>query len=341
MSLITCCPACGTMFKVVPDQLKISDGWVRCGHCSNVFDASAQMVREAAVTSVPVQAPPPPPVPEPAPVPTSPPAPPLPGPGPVREVRSEPATTWQATPKWPPADATDVDSDFAADRAIAAATGADRDPSEFSFPALARREPLPEPEDDFSERISEAAAIERDAEPPLEEVTFVRQARRREFWRRPLVRTVLVLLLFVFAATLALQYAVQERNRLAAQQPALRPVLETLCAVLRCTVGPPRQIESIAIDSSSFNRIRSDTYRLNFTLKNAAALPVALPAVELTLTDAQDQALLRRVLLPSELGASSSLIAPGGEWAGTISLALAGTAAGTRIAGYRLLAFYP
>ena len=40
MSLITSCPACGTMFRVVPDQLKISEGWVRCGHCSEVFDAS-------------------------------------------------------------------------------------------------------------------------------------------------------------------------------------------------------------------------------------------------------------------------------------------------------------
>ena len=40
MSLITRCPACGTMFKVVPDQLKISEGWVRCGHCAEVFDAS-------------------------------------------------------------------------------------------------------------------------------------------------------------------------------------------------------------------------------------------------------------------------------------------------------------
>jgi predicted Zn finger-like uncharacterized protein len=34
MSLITRCPACGTMFKVVPDQLRISEGWVRCGQCS-------------------------------------------------------------------------------------------------------------------------------------------------------------------------------------------------------------------------------------------------------------------------------------------------------------------
>src|SRR4051812_33647636 len=48
MSLITRCPACGTMFKVVPDQLRISEGWVRCGHCSDVFDASAHLMPEGA-----------------------------------------------------------------------------------------------------------------------------------------------------------------------------------------------------------------------------------------------------------------------------------------------------
>ena len=40
MHFTTRCPACGTMFRVVPDQLKISDGWVRCGHCTDVFDAT-------------------------------------------------------------------------------------------------------------------------------------------------------------------------------------------------------------------------------------------------------------------------------------------------------------
>ncbi|MFM6985961.1 MAG: DUF3426 domain-containing protein [Hydrogenophaga sp.] len=40
MSYTTRCPACGTIFRVVTDQLKISDGWVRCGHCAEVFDAS-------------------------------------------------------------------------------------------------------------------------------------------------------------------------------------------------------------------------------------------------------------------------------------------------------------
>ncbi|MBP7453787.1 MAG: zinc-ribbon domain-containing protein, partial [Ottowia sp.] len=40
MSLITRCPTCATLFKVVADQLRVSGGWVRCGHCQEVFDAS-------------------------------------------------------------------------------------------------------------------------------------------------------------------------------------------------------------------------------------------------------------------------------------------------------------
>lgn len=39
MSLATSCPSCGTVFRVVEDQLKVSEGWVRCGHCHDVFNA--------------------------------------------------------------------------------------------------------------------------------------------------------------------------------------------------------------------------------------------------------------------------------------------------------------
>jgi len=38
MSLATRCPACSTVFRVVQDQLKVSGGWVRCGHCHEVFN---------------------------------------------------------------------------------------------------------------------------------------------------------------------------------------------------------------------------------------------------------------------------------------------------------------
>ena len=39
MSLATRCAACGTVFRVVQDQLKVSEGWVRCGRCAEVFNA--------------------------------------------------------------------------------------------------------------------------------------------------------------------------------------------------------------------------------------------------------------------------------------------------------------
>lgn len=39
MSLATTCPNCSTCFRVVQDQLRVSEGWVRCGHCQQVFNA--------------------------------------------------------------------------------------------------------------------------------------------------------------------------------------------------------------------------------------------------------------------------------------------------------------
>ena len=39
MSLATRCSACGTIFRIVQDQLKVSEGWVRCGRCNDVFNA--------------------------------------------------------------------------------------------------------------------------------------------------------------------------------------------------------------------------------------------------------------------------------------------------------------
>jgi len=40
MTLATRCPACHTTFKVVKDQLRLAEGWVRCGRCDEVFLAA-------------------------------------------------------------------------------------------------------------------------------------------------------------------------------------------------------------------------------------------------------------------------------------------------------------
>ena len=41
------------MFKVVADQLKVAQGWVRCGHCAEVFDASAHLLPDEAAELAP------------------------------------------------------------------------------------------------------------------------------------------------------------------------------------------------------------------------------------------------------------------------------------------------
>lgn len=44
MTLATRCPACGTVFRVVQDQLRVSEGWVRCGRCGEAFNGVESMV---------------------------------------------------------------------------------------------------------------------------------------------------------------------------------------------------------------------------------------------------------------------------------------------------------
>ena len=130
--------------------------------------------------------------------------------------------------------------------------------------------------------------------------------------------------------------------------PAVLPVLHALCAPLGCTVQPLRRIDSIVIDNSTFTTLRHGVYRLNVVLKNRSATELAVPAIELALTDTQEQPVLRRVLQPVDMATSSGSgagnidpIAPEGEWTASMELTVADEALISRIVGYRLLAFYP
>jgi len=336
MSMITSCPACGTMFRVVPDQLKISEGWVRCGHCAEVFDAIANLTDESILEPPPL-AQPMRPAERPAEIPATVPSELATQPAdiPARDLPPRPT----APPE--PADAPDSSSFFGAESQVL-------EPSPLDTPFVFRPSDLvrqsrdgSEPEDSDLDIDSEVPGEERHVLPEdLPNVSFVRKARRKSFWRRPMVRIGLAFASLVLAALLVLQLAYQDRDRLAAAEPALQPWLQRMCGALGCTLGPPRQIEAIVIDSSGFNRLRTDTYRLGFTLRNTANVQVAAPAMELTITDPQDQPIARRVITPQEAGAPDGVIAPGAEWSRTFGLVV-NTPPNARVAGYRLLAFYP
>ncbi|MDW5445055.1 DUF3426 domain-containing protein [Polaromonas sp. SM01] len=338
MSLITRCPACGTMFKVVADQLKISQGWVRCGQCSEVFDAAAHLQAHDAQNF---------------PLPVS-------GAAAAEVVDTDelvsPASLFVApeaadADELPPQAHTDLLSVPEVQVSMPPDLAAEVFASSVSPDAFAFSEPAPPALSKDKQGFGESEAPVHEAS---EDVSFVRDARRHAFWRRPAMRWALGLAALMLLALLLLQVALFQRNTLAASQPWLNPGLQTLCTYLGCEVKPPQHIESIAIDSSSFNKVSADTYQLKVVIKNTGAVAMAVPSLELTLTDTQDQALLRRVLTPGELGATAATLAAGTDFSCVLTLAIANpvpapaasasapkASAPWRIAGYRVLAFYP
>jgi predicted Zn finger-like uncharacterized protein len=134
-----------------------------------------------------------------------------------------------------------------------------------------------------------------------------------------------------------LQSLVYARNELAARWPSTQAWLATVCWPLQCKVEPLRRLEGVVIDNSSFAR-GAKGFDLNLTLRNSTELPLAMTSLELTLTDAQDRAVLRRVLSPSDIGAAAVIEA--GQVFNTVLL-VEPVSATADIAGYRLVSFYP
>lgn len=447
MSQVTRCPSCGTRFKVVADQLRISQGWVRCGVCQEVFDAT-QSLHDAALggadglgkkpadthelsesTSVepfaepsldstalasedfasqlesdsehadvveaqPVQG-----------VAAS--APALDNdaaPAGVDVVASEPVDESMAELQEPVAheDAAQVERVEASDSLLNyERLELDGQAQEPYFPhevQLPVAEQKPVDESLADDAVAAQSVLETDAEPQsiaevaeaasiepvsaevetdaliavdspvleagneakadverveatsvkaedtenatlAQEPGFVREAKRKAFWRRPLVRVAVSLGCVLATAALVGQYAWQHKNELAAQYPALDPTLRSMCDAMGCTLQARQAVSDLVITSSGFKRLQDgQSYQLSLSLENRSTAPVATPAVELTLHDDQDRPLLRRVINLQELGAPAQL-GSRGEWSVAVPVQVQGL--GALVAGYRALVFYP
>lgn len=400
MSQVTRCPACGTSFKVVPDQLRISQGWVRCGQCNEIFDASQSLRDQAALAgdTTELAAPQDVAAHAPSPVavaqepPDAPQEPDAPAPvlldiaphwlqsAPPEIPVSDPAASLDVgfaeyqQSQVPPEEAVPVDDvpaapvvavaepqAPAADLAPLAPLGPERLFVALTPDTITRAEaavsidamPLPQrpaseptvspPQPARAAPMASLASGVSALDPAHAEVSFLREAadaapmRPVAAPRRALWAGIAVLLLLA----LLLQWAVQARDRLAAAAPALKPVLQALCVPFQCSVQPLHRIDAIVIDGSALSALGEQGYRLSLTLRNRAEHAVALPALVLSLTDIQEQAVVRRVLLPDALGTPPAELAAHGEWSTSVDLQMADNAGRARVVGYRLDAFYP
>jgi len=356
------------MFRVVPDQLRISEGWVRCGQCDEVFDANAhlQSIEESALVAPAAEQ-----QVEPQPIEVE--------ESPVAVVAlsadSEAAPTsgydWGAVVSEPPAADFTAHLEYEEDPLEPQADPLYGSQFEVSLPApeldyqpeadpFLAQSPVDLPgaakaEDHLAPKMhaEELGDLQGDSAPfadsrpkaaavePEKPLSFMpRKAEPSRFARilhGPILWATCLLLAFLLAG----QAAMAERNRLAAMYPGVQPMLQTMCDALGCKVSAPRQIDAIAIESSTFTSVRTGVYSLGVTLKSTGVLALEAPALELTLTDTQDKPLLRRVLLANEYAGKQNVLVAGGELSANVPLRVQMRDASESIAGYKLLAFYP
>lgn len=319
MSLATRCPACGTVFRVVRDQLKVSDGWVRCGRCSEVFNAAQRLFdlegdalheRPAAVVHR----------------------------LPVRDDSAVGPAVARVSAALAPQSAEVVPlSGLAA--GVASAAEAPAAPVEPPVEPTADVPPTPAPDEAaaFAAQAPPEAASVAEAEPgPTPE--FIRRADRAERWRHPARRALLAGVALLLAALLAGQMALHYRDTVAATWPATRPALQAACELLDCRIEAPRRIDSLNVDSSGLVRMQdSPFYNLSLVVQNKAPTAVRMPAFDLALTDTQGQTVVRRVFTAAELGHPVEQLPAGGE----LSLQATLDLGERRIAGYTVELFYP
>jgi hypothetical protein len=149
--------------------------------------------------------------------------------------------------------------------------------------------------------------------------------------------------LWVLAAVLTLtgllQLVLWNRHVLVAQEPALQGLIEGLCAPIGCEWHWPQTLEAVQIENSSFTENDDGTYRLQLRLKNTQHHAVAMPLLELTLTDERDEVVLRRVFQPQELGLKDHMPALR-DARSTLNFDLDENLK-SRVMGFRALIFYP
>ena len=343
LSLATRCTACATVFRVVQDQLKVSEGWVRCGRCNEVFNALEglfDLERETAPGVLPSLAPAPPhrtadlaaDLAERA-----------------ADLEADPfeieAPSAKAAEPWPGADRIEPHGLQSSPRraehagSTPAARVSQRDRLDFPD-ARFDSELLPDEVEPSAAGELAGLALDDGSAPAVDPVApeFIRDAQRQQRWSTSKMRAALKAATVVLAVVLGLQWLNQFRDGIAARLPVLQPVLAAWCGAFGCTIEPPRRIEDVSVESATLTSAGGpDAFKLSVALRNRGALTLALPSVDLSLTDPSGQLVARRVLTPRDFRATSTLLAPGADAA----LQLVLTAGNAGVTGYTVEIFYP
>lgn len=174
-----------------------------------------------------------------------------------------------------------------------------------------------------------------------EEPAFLKRARHKQKMSGKL-RALLGTACFILFLAAFAQGTYLFRNQIAGQFPQTKPLLTQLCDVFACRIDLPAQIAAVSIESSELQSLAEsqDTFVLTTLLRNYSDSLQTWPHIELTLNDANEKPLLRRVFAPADYLSAAEVragFAASSEHAVKLSFELAQIKA----SGYRVYLFYP
>jgi len=378
MALATTCPHCNKTFRVAPDQLKLHGGIVRCGACNEVFDGNTALIDLGAITpqagapsairpqslhSTPAR--------EAEPEEES--AAPKMGSEPVlgQQVDKQIVALPVLDDAFEHADATPAPLSQPAPEPSAARGGR----VDFQPPLLMRASASAEPVPPFlPKRAPDAATSGRrraagnqdnqenqnnpenqetglpaavpaalvaapQQQPGQHEPEFVKISRRKQ--RSGRRRGVLIAGSALLVLALAAQSVATFGNVLAARHPQAKPLLALACAVIGCRIELLAQIDALSVETGELQLLGANTFSFTTLLRNQANLVQTWPHLELTLTDANDKPLVRRVFTPANYLPQGVAPAAGIAARSEQAVRLAFELNQVKASGYRIAIFYP
>ncbi|MES2579725.1 MAG: zinc-ribbon and DUF3426 domain-containing protein [Pseudomonadota bacterium] len=346
MNYITACPACETQFLITKEHLKAYRGKVQCGNCNHVFNAKNRLteVSEGIQNTEEYSA--------------------------SENSSAESGTVESSSLEYSEADHTnseantnaEIESTPSESITTELTTSTDEKPineklnvvlegvpdlsdltsSDLALPDLDSAETVRSPY--ISKPISKAISendidIESLRAPILiEDLTadpkFQLTKPKRNIW--------LLLAICLLLIVALLQSAYFLRSQIAANYPQFKPYLVQVCEHLRCKINLPQQLDLFTIDDSDMQESEDyqDVIDFSSLIINNANHVQAYPNIELTLTDAEDKPVLRKLVKPQEYLQASSNVATGIAAHEEERIKLTINVHNLSVAGYRVLLTY-
>lgn len=193
-----------------------------------------------------------------------------------------------------------------------------------------------------AESDPEADALDAADNAGYEEPSFVTQGRRRQRYGQ-MFRMLMWVAAILLAIGLLAQLAYIFRSELAARLPRSKPAYDAACSIIGCQVGLPARIDAVSLESSELQASspEKNIFALTALLRNQSSTVQAWPYIELTLNDAAEKPIGRKVFAPRDYLASPQDINKGLAPKSEQSIQILFELSQLKASGYRVYLFYP